>query len=238
MDIEGLGEKLIDQFVDQGLVKSLADLYRLDPGPLAELVLSTTTREDGKTIVRTFGKKSAENLLAGLEASKTRSLDRFVTGLAIRHVGSRVAAILTERFRSLRDLRDASREELESVPGLGPIVAGSIHEFLEEPDHRRQIDDLLAAGVDARPITPTTKTGLPLAGKTFVITGTLPKRSRAEAEALIKKAGGKVTGSVSKSTDYLLVGEDAGSKLEKARQLGVKTVSEEELERLSSQLEN
>jgi DNA ligase (NAD+) len=234
MDIEGLGEKLIDQLVDQGLVKSLADLYRLDPGPLAELVLSTMTREDGKTIVRTFGKKSAENLLAGLEASKGRSLDRFVTGLAIRHVGTRVAEILTERFRTLAELSDASREDLESVPGLGPIVAGSIFEFFQNKDHRRQIDDVLAMGVDPKPMAAVTRTGLPLAGWTFVITGTLPRLSRSEAEALIKKAGGKVTGSVSKSTDYLVVGEDAGSKLEKARQLGVKTLSEDELERLAA----
>ncbi len=233
MDVEGLGEKVIEQLVDQGMVKSLADLYRLEPGPLGELVLSTTTRDDGKTIARTFGKKSAENLLAALAASKDRSLDRFVTGLSIRHVGSRVAEILAERFRTLAALRDASRQELESVPGLGPIAAGSVFEFFQKAEHRKQIDDLLAVGVDPQPMVVVSRSGLPLTGKTFVITGTLPVRSRGETEELIKKAGGKVTGSVSKSTNYLVVGEDAGSKLEKAKQLGIQILSESELEQLA-----
>ena len=232
MDIEGLGEKVIEQLVDQELVKSLGDIYRLDSGRLSELVLSTATREDGKTVIRTFGKKSAENLLAGIEASKTRSLDRFITGLSIRHVGSRVAEILAEQFLTLNSIRNASREELENIPGLGPIVAGSIYEFFQNSSHRKQIDDLLASGVIPQPMTQVARTGLPLAGFTLVITGTLPIRSRSEMEALIKKAGGKVTGSVSKTTNYLVVGEDAGSKLEKARQLGIKCLSEPELEGL------
>ena len=233
MDIEGLGEKVIEQLVDQGHVKSLADVYRLKADPLGELVLSTTIREDGKTITRTFGKKSAENLLTALDASKGRPVDRFVTGLAIRHIGSRVAEILSERFRTLDALRAASREELESVPGLGPIAAGSVYEFFQNTEHSRQIDELLAVGVNPQPMAVQNKAGLPLAGQTFVITGTLPTRSRGEAEALIKKAGGKVTGSVSKTTNYLVVGEDAGSKLQKAKQLGIKILSEAELEQLA-----
>jgi DNA ligase (NAD+) len=226
MDIEGLGEKLIDQLVDQGLVNSLADLYRLEAGQLASLVLSTSVREDGKEIVRTLGPKNAENLLAGLEASRTRTLDRFLTGLAIRHVGTRVAEILAERFGTLEALRRASLEEIAATPGLGPIVSESVHAFLHDPEHVRQIEALLAVGVKPRPVAAAPRAGLPLTGKTFVITGTLPTMSRAEAEAIIKRAGGKVTGSVSKATNYLLVGEEPGSKLEKARQLGIATIDE------------
>jgi DNA ligase (NAD+) len=218
MDIEGLGEKLIDQLVDKGHVRGLADLYRLDAETLANL--------------ERMGTKSAENLLASLAESKTRSLDRFLTGLAIRHVGTRVAEILAERFGTLEALRGASLENLSAVPGLGPVVAGSVHAFLSDPEHQRQLDDLLSVGVRPAPVTATSRAGLPLAGQTFVITGTLPRRSRAEAEELIKRAGGKVTGSVSKSTTFLLAGESPGSKLEKARQLGIRTIDEDELERL------
>jgi DNA ligase (NAD+) len=218
MDIEGLGEKLIDQLVDLGLVRSLAGLYRLEANELAEL--------------ERMGKKSAENLVEGLEKSKTRSLDRFLTGLAIRHVGTRVAEIVAEHFGTLERVREASLADFEAVPGLGPIVAGSIYNYLQKPEHIRQIDALLEGGVRPAAARVVAKAGLPLAGQTFVITGTLPKRSRAEAEAWIKRAGGKVTGSVSKATTYLLAGADAGSKLEKARQLKIEIVDEEGLERL------
>lgn len=216
MDVEDLGNKLIDKLVDLGMVRSLADLYRLDETALSEL--------------DRMGKKSARNLVSALENSKTRTLDRLVTGLAIRHVGTRVAEILTERFPSLDTLRSASLDDLASVPGLGPVVANSVHDFFQNPDHQRQIDDLLAVGLKPSPVEIIAKTGLPLAGQTFVITGTLPNRSRAEAESLIKKNGGKVTGSVSKSTTYLLAGEDAGSKLDKAQQLKIPILDEPTLE--------
>ncbi len=216
MDIEDLGSKLIDKLVDLGLVRSLADLYRLDEDALAEL--------------DRMGKKSARNLVTALEKSKTRPLDRFVTGLAIRHVGTRVAELLTERFPTLESLRSATQEELASVPGLGPVVAGSVFEFFQNPEHHRQIDDLLAVGMQPAAVETVERSGLPLAGQTFVITGTLPNRSRAEAEALIKKNGGKVTGSVSKSTTYLLAGEEAGSKLDKAQQLKISIIDEAALE--------
>ncbi len=200
MDIDGLGTKLIEQLVDRKLVRMLGDLYRLDEGTLAGL--------------DRMGKKSAQNLVKALEASKGRSLDRFLTGLTIRHVGTRSAEILAERFETLEALRAASLEELEGVPGLGPIVARSVHDFLQDPAHTRLIDDLLAAGV--RPtrmeVISTGSGNLPLAGKTVVITGTLPKRSRSEAEALIKRCGGKVTGSVSKSTSLVLAGESPGQQ--------------------------
>ncbi len=225
MDIDGLGEKLIHQLIDKGQVRTLGDLYRLDEESLASL--------------ERMGKKSAQNLLKGLEASKQRTLDRFLTGLTIRHVGTRSAEILAQRFQTLEAIRAASLEELNAIPEIGSIVAASVHDFLRDPVNVEMIDDLLAVGVKPEP-PPTAQTSgkLPLAGKTFVITGTLPTRTRPEAEDLIKRQGGKVTGSVSKNTSYLLAGEEAGSKLEKARQLQIPVIDEAELERLVEPIEN
>jgi DNA ligase (NAD+) len=222
MDVEGLGEKLIDQLVDQGLVRSLGDLYRLEEGTLADL--------------ERMGKKSAKNLVEALESSKNHPLDRFVTGLAIRHVGTRVAEILAERFGTLEALREASLEALESIPGLGSVVAGSVYNFFQNPEHHRQIEDLISVGVRPAPVSTdlSARAGLPLSGRTFVITGTLPNRSRPEAEAFIKRAGGKVSGSVSKATSFVVAGEEAGSKLDKAKQLKVPVITEEQLERLAA----
>ena len=217
MDVDNLGEKIIHQLIEKKLVSSLADLYRLD-----QAVLSDLDR---------MGEKSAANLVAAIEQSKTRTLDRFLTGLTIRHVGTRVSEVLAERFGTLEALRVASLDDLESVPEIGPVVAASVHAFFRDEDNARAIDDLLAAGVAPRPLLRPKATGLlRLAGKTLVITGTLPKRSRSEMEELIKAAGGKVTGSVSKSTSLVVVGDEAGSKLEKARALGVPTVDEAGLE--------
>jgi DNA ligase (NAD+) len=221
MDIDGLGDKLIEQLVSSSLVRSLADLYRLDVPTLAEL--------------ERMGKKSAENLVTAIEGSKHRSLDRFISGLAIRHVGTRMAEVLAERYHSLERLRNASLEELEATPEVGPVVAASIHDFFQNPEHKQVLDDLAAVGVTPQPYKPPTASGgsLVFAGKTFVLTGTLPKRTRPEAEAVIKQLGGKVTGSVSKMTSYILAGEEAGSKLDKARQLGVPIIDEAEFERMA-----
>jgi DNA ligase (NAD+) len=221
MDVDGLGEKLIAQLVDRGLVRSLADLYRLDAPTLADL--------------ERMGKKSAQNLVDALEATKSRPLDRFLTGLTIRHVGTRMAEVLAQRFGTLGAIRAASLEELEAVPEVGPVVAASVYDFFQEPDHQKLLDDLQSVGVSPAPVAPAQagRGGLAFSGKTFVITGTLPKRSRTEAEAFIKQHGGKVTGSVSKMTSYLLAGEDAGSKLEKAKQLKIAIVDEAELERMA-----
>ena len=220
MDIEGLGEKLVDQLVDAGLVRDLADLYRLEVSQLADL--------------DRMAAKSAQNLLAGLEASKPRPLDRFLNALTIRHVGPRVAEILAGRYRTLKALRAATLEDLAAVPGVGPVVAGSVHEALGSETLNAQIDGLLAEGVSPTPIEegPEALDSLPLAGQTFVLTGTLPTRTRPEMEVLIKKAGGKISGSVSKSTAYVVAGEEAGSKLDKARKLGIEILSEQDLERL------
>ncbi len=219
MDIEGMGEKLVDQLVRSGLVKSLADLYRLELGPLADL--------------ERMGEKSARNVLDGLEASKERTLDRFLTGLTIRHVGERVAELLAERFAAIEDLRAATLAEIAAIPGLGPIVAQSVFDFLQDRDNQFLLDDLAAVGVRPKPMPKAKDSGgpLPFAGQTVVITGTLPRRSRTEAEALVKKLGGKVTGSVSKSTTFLVAGTDAGSKLTKAKELGIAVIDEDELDR-------
>ncbi len=222
MDVEGLGVKLIDQLVDRSLVRSLVDLYRLDEATLADL--------------DRMGKKSAQNLIAGLEASKTRTLDRFLTGLTIRHVGTRGAEVLAERFGTLGAIKGATLAELEAVPEIGSVVAASVFDFFQDGANLRLLDDLLAVGVDPAPVLPAAAPSgrLPLAGKTIVLTGTLPNRPRSEAEALIKRLGGKVTGSVSKSTSLVLAGSDAGSKLEKARALNIPIIDEAELDRIAS----
>jgi DNA ligase (NAD+) len=221
MDVDGLGEKLIDQLVDKKLVRSLGDLYRLDAPTLAGL--------------ERMGKKSAENLVQALEASKYRTLDRLLTGLVIRHVGTRMSEVIAARVKTLDELRSMSLAALEGTPEVGPIVAASIHDYFQDPDNQALIDDLAAVGVSPVPLEPVEAKGgkLPFAGKTFVLTGTLPKRSRTEAEKLIKERGGKISGSVSKVTSYVLAGEEAGSKLEKAKQLGIPVVDEPEFERLA-----
>ncbi len=220
MDIENLGDKLIAKLVDSGLVKSLADLYRLDEATLADM--------------ERMGKKSAANLVAAIAASRSRTLDRLLTGLTIRHVGTHVSEVLAARFVAIESLRVASLETLEGVPEIGPVVAKSVFQYFHDPTNAELLDELLAVGVAPQPLVPVEQAGTPLllAGKTFVITGTLPVRSRSEAEAIIKRAGGKVTGSVSKSTNYLLVGAEPGSKLEKAKTLGITILEEAELEAL------
>jgi DNA ligase (NAD+) len=221
MDIDGLGEKLIDQLVDKKLVTDLADLYRLDATGLAGL--------------ERMGQKSAENLVRALEASKHRTLDRLLTGLVIRHVGTRMAEVIALRAGTLDQLRAMSLEELEALPEVGPIVAASIHDYFRDAENARLLDQLAAVGVQPEVVKPVRARGgtVPFAGKTFVLTGTLPKRSRAEAEALIKERGGKISGSVSKMTSYVVAGEEAGSKLEKAKQLGIPVIDEAEFERLA-----
>ena len=221
MDIEGLGEKLIDQLVEKKLVKSLADLYRLDVETLIGL--------------ERMGKKSADNLVQALESSKKRTLDRLITGLTIHHVGTRMAEIIAGRVKTIDQLRGMTLAELEAIPEVGPIVAASIYDYFQDPENQALLDDLATVGVHPEPLQPPEAKGgkLVFAGKTFVLTGTLPKRSRAEAEVVIKERGGKVSGSVSKVTSYVLAGEEAGSKLEKAKKLGIPVIDEAEFERLA-----
>ncbi len=221
MDIEGLGEALVDQLVDSELVKSIPDLYRLTLEQLVEL--------------ERMGKKSAENLLDGIEASKKRGLARVLTGLGILHVGERMAEVLADEFGNIDDLMEASAERLARIKGVGPKLAESISKSFHSADGRKIIEDLRSQGVklteDRKP-APAQVGGPDLSGKTFVVTGTLEHFSREEIEGLIKQFGGKATGSVSKKTDYVVVGENAGSKLDKAKELGVKTLTEAEFEKL------
>ncbi len=219
MDIDGLGEKLIHQLVDRGLLTSLGDLYRLDEATL--------------TALDRMGKKSAANLIASIESSKHRTLDRLLTGLTIRHVGTRNAEILARWFGSIVEIRNASLDTLKAIPEIGDVVAESVREFLDNPINQAILDDLLGAGVAPEPMPEfIVSEDVPLAGKTVVITGTLAQRTRSQAEDQVKRAGGRVSGSVSKNTSFLLAGEDGGSKLDKARKLQITIIDEAEFDRL------
>jgi DNA ligase (NAD+) len=213
MNIEGLGEALVDQLLSAGLVRDIADLYSLREGELLQL--------------ERMGKKSAENVLREIEASKKLGLERVVFGLGIRMVGERTAEFLAEHFGSMDALMHASEEELVEVNEVGPRIAASIREFFAEEKNVKLIARLGAAGL--RMTGEKKVRGTQLAGLTFVLTGTLPTYSRDEAKQRIEDAGGKVSGSVSKKTSYVVAGEEAGSKLDKAQSLGVKVISEAEL---------
>ncbi len=221
MDIEGLGDKLVDQLVDAAIVKSPVDLYRLGLLALANL--------------ERMGEKSAQNLLAAIDKSRHTTLARFIFALGIRNVGEATARDLARHFGQLDALLAADLDALQQVPDVGPVVAQCIIDFLAEPHNREVIEQLRAAGVRWEEGEPAAAPAGHLAGQTFVLTGTLPTLSRDEAKALIEAAGGKVSGSVSKKTDWLVAGTEAGSKLDKAQALGVDIVDEEGLRRLLEQ---
>ena len=214
MDIEGLGEKLVDQLVDGGIIRSTPDLYRLGLAKLAAL--------------ERMGEKSAQNLLAALDRSRRPSLARFVYALGIRNVGEATAKDLANHFGTLDALVSADEAALLEVPDVGPVVAKSIRQFFDEPHNREIIEQLRAPGMleiaEAAPRRAPTEG--PAVGKTFVLTGTLPGMTRDEAKALIESHGGKVAGSVSKKTDYVVAGAEAGSKLAKAEELGIAILDE------------
>ena len=213
MDIEGLGESLVGQLVDAGLVRDFADLYTLTASALEALEL--------------MGKKSAANVLAKIEHSKTNDFSRLLIGLGIRHVGARVAAVLARSFGSLDGLMQASREEFEQVPDVGPVVAASLRAFLDEPRNRDLLTRLRRAGVKVSTAAQTSDGSRRLAGQTFVLTGKLASRSRAAARCEIEGLGGTVTSSVSNQTSYLVVGVEPGSKLARALSLGVRILDED-----------
>jgi DNA ligase (NAD+) len=212
IDIEGLGDKLVDQLVDGGIVHTPADLYKLGLAKLAAL--------------DRMADKSAANVLAAIEASKSTTLARFIFALGIRHVGEATARDLARHFGSLDALLVADEASLLEVNDVGPVLAASISRFLGEPHNREGIEQLRAAGVHWPEVAPQRAAAGILSGRSFVLTGTLPKLARDEAKAIIEAAGGKVTGSVSGKTDYLVAGEDPGSKLVKARELGVPILDE------------
>ena len=216
MDIDGLGDALVSQLTERGMVKNVADLYRL-------------TKDDLLKLER-MGDKSAQNVLDEIADSKKLPLERVIYGLGIRFVGERTAQFLAEHFGSLDAIMKANAEELEEVNEVGPRIAESIAEFFSDEHNRQLVNDLRKAGLT---LTGQKKEkGTKLAGKTFVLTGTLARYSRDEAKKVIEDAGGRVSGSVSKKTDYVIAGDDAGSKLDKARELGVTVIGEEEMEAL------
>ncbi len=218
LDIEGLGEKLVDQLVEKQRVRRLSDVFRLDRETLAGL--------------ERMGEKSAGNLLARLERARQTTLARFLVALGIRHVGETVAELLAAHFGDLGPLIAASREELEAVPGVGPTIAESVASFFADPRNREELERLRACGVRFEPAAPLRRGEGPLAGKTFVLTGTLAGLSRAEAKSRIEARGGKVVGSVTKQTDYVVAGAEPGSKLDRARELEVEAIDEARLREL------
>jgi DNA ligase (NAD+) len=220
MDIEGFGINIGEQLAEEGLIKDIADIYFLTREQLISL--------EG------FADKKVDNLLEAIEASKQQRFERVLIGLGIRYVGSAVAGLIVDAFSSMDKIRQASQEELEAIDGIGPRIAESIVAWFNRPDNVALVEKLQRAGVtleatasdDAKPVSQL------LVGMTFVVTGTLPSWTRDEAKAFIQQHGGKVTGSVSKKTNYLLVGENAGSKLTKAQSLGVTILDENGLKQL------
>jgi len=215
VDIEGLGDKLVEQLVDANLIRTLPDLYKLGFAKLAAL-----DRMAGK---------SATNLVASLEKSRHTTLPRFLFGLGIRHVGESTAKEMARHFGQLDAIMEASEEQLLEVNDVGPVVAHSLRTFFDQPHNREVVEQLRACGLTWDESEPAERAPKPLAGKTFVITGTLPTLSRDDAKDRLEAAGAKVAGSVSKKTTYLLAGAEAGSKLDKARELGVEVIDEQQM---------
>jgi DNA ligase (NAD+) len=212
MDIEGVGPALVEVLVDSGLVNNFADLYKIKKSDLLGL--------------ERFAEKSATNVVENIEKSKKQPLSRFLTALGIRHVGAQGGELLAEEFGSLEAIMNASEEEIEKISGIGPVLAKSVYEYFHKPENLKVIRELLDQGVEAK--HPKTKKSNKLEGQTIVVTGTLENFSRQQIEQTIKENGGKVSSSVSKNTSFVLAGAEPGSKLDKARQLGVKVVDEDE----------
>ena len=233
MNVEGLGEALVDQLIEQGLVNDFGDLYALEAAQLENLVVTPREPRSERAVPRKLG-KVGRNVKEQLERSKQNDLSRLVYALGIRHVGEKAAATIARYLRTMPAILDASVEDLQKVPEIGPVVAASVRSFAEEPRNRALVDKLAKAGVNMASQQPEPQT-VPagrFAGKTFVLTGTLPTMTRDEAAAEIERLGGKVSGSVSRKTSYVVVGEEAGSKLDKARTLGVPLLTEDEFKAL------
>ncbi len=222
MDIDGLGHKVAEQLVTAGLVRNLADIYSLKLSDLMSL--------------ERFAEKSARNLLQSIEQKKHTTLARFIYALGIRHIGEVTAQLLAERFGSIQRLSEASRRELEQIPGIGPEAAGSIVAFFQEEKNRRMLQRLLDAGISFRETTRE-KTS-PLDGRTLVFTGALSSITRKQAKDIVREKGGRVASTVGKRVDYLVVGENPGSKLEKAKKLGIKILTEREFIELTGMAHN
>jgi len=212
VEVDDLGEKLVDQLVDAGLVNTLPDLYKLGFSHLA--------------VLDRMAEKSANNLLASLERSKHTTLPRFLFGLGIRHVGEATAKDLARHFGGIEAIMDASIDQLLTVNDVGPVVAHSLRTFFDQPHNREVVEQLMACGMNWEEAAPGARLDLPLSGHTYVITGTLPTLPRDQAQAMLEAAGAKVAGSVSKKTTGVIAGEAAGSKLDKALSLGIPVLDE------------
>ncbi|MEO6437426.1 MAG: NAD-dependent DNA ligase LigA [Tepidisphaeraceae bacterium] len=228
MDIEGLGDVLVDQLVEKGLVKSFADLYRIEPETIA--TLESEVEQGDKIVTRTVGEKVAAKVVRNIAASRAQGLDRLLAGLGIRHVGTRVAYVLASSFGSLDALCNASQEDLSAVNEIGPAIAESVHDFFHNAAGKKIVADLQAVGIDPKMDVKKSEDAatLPLSGISVVVTGTMVQFDRKAIEELIVKLGGKASGSVSKKTSFLVAGESAGSKLDRAKELGVEVISENE----------
>jgi len=215
LNLEGLGTETVQALLDRGLVQQPSDLYYLS--------------ESDWYLLPNFKEKSLQNIQLALEASKQVPFERVLFGLGIRHVGEATAKDLARHFGSLDRLLDASVDELLQVNDVGPVVAQSIRTFFDQPHNREVVEQLRAAGVSWPEGEPAERAPQPLLGKTFVLTGTFPTLKRDEAKAMLEAAGAKVAGSVSKKTDYVVAGEEAGSKLDKAQELGVAVIDEAQM---------
>jgi DNA ligase (NAD+) len=228
MNIEGLGESLVDQLLEQELVHDFADLYHLTPEQLEELVVTPRDPKSERAVARKLG-KVGRNVFAQIAASKKNDVHRLIYALGIRHVGEKAATTLARHFRTIDALMDASVDALQQTPEIGPVLAESVRSFSEEPRNRDLVNKLKAAGVSTTTYLsePTKEPVGKLAGKTVVLTGTLKSMSREAATAALERLGARVSGSVSKKTSFVVVGEEAGTKLEKAQKLGLETLDED-----------
>ena len=220
MNIDGLGEKRVEAFLNEGLLSSFEDIYKLH------------NRKEDILQMEKFGEKSYDNLIAAIENSKQNSLERLINGLGIRQVGEKAAKVLAAYFKNMDNFMNASLEELSNIHDIGPITAEYIREFFNEASNVEMIHQLRMLGVNMDYIDTSTGEESLFSGKTVVLTGTLEKYSRNEATALLENLGARVSGSVSKKTDFVIYGAEAGSKLDKARTLGVTTLSEAEFENM------
>lgn len=234
MDIDGLGDEMVDVLLGRDVVSSYADLYRLNVDDVANLVwLKQRKGKDGQKIDVQVGKRNAENLIAGIEASRTRGLARVLSSISIRHVGPRVAQLITREYPTIEKLSAASVEDLASIHEIGDAIAASVHDFCQSDFGKETFDELAEVSVELSDPEIDEETGdSPIAGKTVVVTGTLVHYKRDEIKELITKLGGRPAGSVSKKTDFLVAGEKAGSKLTKAQELGIQIMTEDEFKAL------
>lgn len=227
LDVKDLGESDIDPLLEKGRVQDLADLFTLQIEDLLHLKIAAVKRSDGTISDVRRREQGALRILAALDAARHPSLDRFLFALGIRHVGTHAARLLANRFGALEPLTRASAEELEEIEGIGPTIAASVVRYFARPETRRLLERLAAAGVEPVAVAPpAAETSASLAGLTFVLTGTLPSMTREEARRLLEERGARVAGSVSRKTDAVVAGEEAGSKLERARELGVRVLDE------------